>query len=477
MIVPVILAGGSGTRLWPLSRRLHPKQFFSLWGDRSLLQNTVARVSAMAGIGAPMVLCNDTHRFMVAEQLRAMGVVPEAIILEPAGRNTAPAIAAAAHLLTARGQDPTLLVLPSDHYIRDVGGFHQTVAAGRINAEAGRLITFGIVPDAPETGYGYIRKGEKIPGGRGAVAVACFVEKPDLETARGYLGSGDYCWNSGMFMFKASLYLSELKKQAPAIFERSLEAIRTGRKDMDFFRLDATAFEACPSDSIDYAVMEKTDKAVMLMLDAGWDDVGSWEALWQTGEKNTDRNILQGDVVVHDVRDSYINATSRLVAAVGLDAHVVVETADAVMIAPRQRTQEVKQLVEVLKSHGRAEVDMHRRRYRPWGVLDRILEAERFRVNRLTLRPGAVISRQQHFHRSEHWIVVQGAALVTLDDRTAVIHSDESVFIPVGMAHRIENPGQAPLEVIEVQTGSSLDDADTLRLDQKATGKGQGAGQ
>ena len=465
MIVPVILAGGSGTRLWPLSRQLHPKQFFSLWNDRSLLQDTVARVSDMADAGAPMVLCNETHRFMVAEQLRIMGVVPGDIILEPVGRNTAPAIAVAAHLLNEKGHDPTLLVLPSDHYIRDVEGFHQAVAAGHINAEAGRLITFGIAPNAPETGYGYIRKGGKIPGGHGAMAVARFVEKPDRETACGYLRSGNYCWNSGMFMFKASIYLGELKDKAPEIFHRSLEAMRAGHRDMDFFRLDAAAFETCPSDSIDYALMEKTAKAAMLMLDAGWDDVGSWEALWQVGDKDPARNILQGDVVVHDVSDSYINATSRLVAAVGLKHHVVVETADAVMITPRHRTQEVKQLVDVLKARGRQEIEVHRRRYRPWGVMERIVEAERFRVNRLTLRPGAGISLQQHFRRSEHWVVVQGTAQVSRGEERIVVRSDESVFIPVGMVHRIENPGSIPLEVIEVQTGACLDDADILRLD------------
>ena len=466
MIVPVILAGGSGTRLWPLSRGLHPKQFFSLWDDQSLLQNTVARIGDMDGAGAPMVLCNENHRFMVAEQLRAMGMVPGAIMLEPVGRNTAPAIAAAAHLLTARGQDPVLLVLPSDHFIRDVGRFRQVVAAGQSYAEAGRLITFGIVPGAPETGYGYIRKGPAITGGGGkAVTVARFVEKPDLATAQDYLASGDYCWNSGMFMFKASFYLGELKTHAPAIFDASLRAVQAGREDLDFFRLDAAAFESCPADSIDYAVMEKTGQAAMLMLDAGWNDVGSWEALWQMGDKDAERNILKGDVLVWDVRDSYINATSRLVAAVGLEQHVVVETADAVMISPRHRTQEVKQLVEALKAGGRAEAEVHRRRYRPWGVMERIVETDRFHVNRLTLRPGTGISRQKHFHRSEHWIVVQGTAMVTRNGGQAVVRTDESVFIPAGVVHRIENPGKIPLEVIEVQTGAYLDDADTVRLD------------
>ncbi len=465
MIVPVILAGGSGTRLWPLSRRLHPKQFFSLWNDQSLLQNTAARVASLADSGPPLVVCNESHRFMVAEQLRTLGVRPASIVLEPVGRNTAPAIAVAAHLLAAAGSDPILLVLPSDHFIRDLDAFHQAVEAGRACAECGHLITFGIVPHTPETGYGYIRKGAPIEG-LAAVRVDRFVEKPDLETARAYLASGQYCWNSGMFLFKASCLLAQLQIHAPEIFAAALRAIQAGRADLDFFRLDEESFRNCPSDSIDYALMEKTDRAAMLMLDAGWDDVGSWEALWQVGDKNPERNILRGDVLVHDVTDSYINATSRLVAAVGLESHVVVETADAVMISPRHRTQEVKQLVEALKREGRSEASVHRRRYRPWGVMEAIVEAQRFRVNRLTLRPGTGISRQKHFHRSEHWIVVQGTALVSRDDTQVVVRTDESVFIPAGVVHRIENPGQLPLEVIEVQTGDYLDDSDTIRLEE-----------
>ncbi len=473
-MLPLILAGGSGTRLWPLSRRLHPKQFFSLWGERSLLQNTVARVAGTGASAPPLILCNEAHRFMVAEQLRAMGVVPGAILLEPVGRNTAPAIAAAAHLVVARGEDPILLVLPSDHFIRRTDIFRRRVAAGRPLADQGHLITFGIVPGSPETGYGYLQKGAALDVAGEVMAVARFVEKPDLETARGYLASGDYYWNSGMFMFRASTFLHELKVQAPAIFEATARAVEAGRQDMDFFRLDRAAFASCPSDSIDYAVMEKTARAAMLVLDVGWDDVGSWEALWQVGEKDPARNILQGDVVVHDVADSYINATSRLVAAVGLKAHVVVETADAVMIAPRERTQEVKLLVDALKARGRREVAVHRRHYRPWGVLEGIVEADRFRVNRLTLRPGSAISRQQHFHRSEHWIVVQGTALVSRDQRRIVVRTDESVFIPAGVIHRMENPGRIPLEVIEVQTGSYLEDADTVRLDDEGCRDGGG---
>ncbi|HDI59315.1 MAG TPA: mannose-1-phosphate guanylyltransferase/mannose-6-phosphate isomerase [Desulfobacteraceae bacterium] len=469
MIVPVILAGGSGTRLWPLSRRLHPKQFFSLWDDRSLLQNTVERVRCLDPGARPLVLCNHDHRFMVAEQLRSLGVEAEAIVLEPVGRNTAPAIAAAAHLLAARGLDPILLVLPSDHFIRDVATFHRVVKAGCACAAQGHLITFGIVANAPETGYGYLRKGAPIHECADAFRVARFVEKPDLETARAYLASGDYFWNSGMFLFRASSYLEQLQRHAPQIFAAAREAVRAGRTDLDFFRLDPSAFQACPSDSIDYAVMEKTDRAAMLLLDAGWDDVGSWEALWQVGDKDGNRNILEGDVLVHQVTDSYINATSRLVAAVGLKGHVVVETADAVMISPRHCTQEVKRLVEILKGKGRAEADVHRRRYRPWGVLEVIVQAPRFRVNRLTLRPGAGISLQKHHRRCEHWIVVQGTARVTRDSRQLTVGTDESVFIPAGVVHRIENPEKIPLEVIEVQTGDDLGEGDTIRLEAPET--------
>jgi mannose-1-phosphate guanylyltransferase/mannose-6-phosphate isomerase len=367
--------------------------------------------------------------------------------------------------MTLRQTDPVLLVLPSDHFIRDPAAFHHTIHAGRAPAENGRLITFGIVPHAPETGYGYIRRGAPLEDGAEAFRVDRFVEKPDLETARGYLASGDYCWNSGMFMFKASCFLDQLLTHAPRIFHASRTAVQAGRSDLDFFRLHEASFSDSPADSIDYALMEKTDRAAMLMLDAGWDDVGSWEALWQVGAKDLDHNILRGDVLVHQVRDSYINATSRLVAAVGLEGHVVVETADAVMISPRHRTQEVKQLVDTLKNRGRDEVNRHRRRYRPWGVLEAIVEARRFHVNRLTLRPGAGISRQRHDRRCEHWIVVQGTALVTRDDRRIVVHTDESVFIPAGMVHRIENPGQTVLEVIEVQTGDHLNAADIVRLD------------
>jgi mannose-1-phosphate guanylyltransferase/mannose-6-phosphate isomerase len=464
MIVPVILAGGSGTRLWPLSRRLHPKQFFGLWDHRSLLQNTVERVRSLDNGTRPLVLCNHDHRFMVAEQLRSLEIEAEAIVLEPVGRNTAPAIAAAAHLLASRGLDPILLVLPSDHFIRDVETFHRVVETGRGCAGGDYLITFGIVPQAAETGYGYLRKGAPIEGCPDAYRVARFVEKPDLETARGYLASGDYFWNSGMFLFKSTTYLEHLRRHAPRIFSAAREAVQAGRTDLDFFRLDPSAFQACPSDSIDYAVMEKTDRAAMLMLDAGWDDVGSWEALWQVGDKDADRNILKGDVLVHQVSDSYINATSRLVAAVGLKGHVVVETADAVMISPRHCTQDVKRLVEILKEKGRPEADIHCRRYRPWGVLEVIVQTPRFHVNRLTLRPGAGISLQRHQRRAEHWIVVQGSARVTRDHRQLTLGTDESVFIPAGVVHRIQNPEKIPLEVIEVQTGDDLGDGDTIRL-------------
>jgi mannose-1-phosphate guanylyltransferase/mannose-6-phosphate isomerase len=471
MIIPVILAGGSGTRLWPLSRKMRPKQFIDLVDDHTLLQNTVLRLQGAADMAAPMILCNEGHRFMVAEQLRSIDIAPEAIILEPVGRNTAPALAVAALKATANGADPVLLILPADHFIRDLDLFHRTLTAGAELAEQGYLITFGIVPESPETGYGYIKKGGRIePAAAQAATPAIestgidkFVEKPDLETAREYVQSGNYCWNSGMFMFKASRVLAELEKFNPDIVAACRNALTKGVLDLDFLRLDPDSFAACPSDSIDYAIMEKTDNGAMIMFRAGWDDVGSWEALWQVGEKDPSGNITHGDVLTHDVDCSYINAGSRLVAAVGLKNHVVVETSDAVLISPRDRAQDVKHLVEKLKAAGRKEVNSHPKHYRPWGWTLRLVDTPDYRVNQIRIRPRKSITLQKHFNRAEHWIVVKGTALVKRGDEKLTLQADESTYITMGTEHRLENPGTVPLEIIEVQTGQFTEE-DIVRL-------------
>jgi mannose-1-phosphate guanylyltransferase/mannose-6-phosphate isomerase len=471
MITPVILAGGSGTRLWPLSRKLHPKQLIDLLDDHTLLQNTVIRLQGAADMTAPMILCNEDHRFMVAEQLRSIQTAPESIILEPVGRNTAPALAVAALKATADGADPVLLVLPADHFIRDLDLFHRTLSTGAGLAEQGYLLTFGIVPDSPKTGYGYIRKGGSLPSDSlqtGELAIEAsgidkFVEKPDLDTAIKYVSTGDYCWNSGMFMFKASRVLSELEKFNPDIVAACREALAKSVVDLDFLRLDPESFAACPSDSIDYAIMEKTSNGAMIMFRAGWDDVGSWEALWQIGKKDPSGNITHGDVLTHDVTDSYINAGSRLVAAVGLKNHIVVETSDAVLIAPRDRAQDVKHLVEKLKTANREEVISHRKHYRPWGWTQRLVDTAGYRVNQIRIRPGKSLSLQKHHNRAEHWIVVKGTALVTRKDEKFTLQADESAYIAMGLEHRLENPGKIPLEIIEVQSGQFIEE-DIIRL-------------
>jgi mannose-1-phosphate guanylyltransferase/mannose-6-phosphate isomerase len=471
MIVPVILAGGSGTRLWPLSRALHPKQLLRLVDQRTMLQNTVARLSGMSSVHPPIVICNDTHRFMVAEQLRAMAHPPAMIVLEPMGRNTAPAAAVAAMAAQTLVAEPLLLVLPADHHIDDIGLFHEALTAGAALARRRHLVTFGISPTAPETGYGYIQKGAPIQGyleGGAApetAAIRRFVEKPDLDTAQAYLSSGQYCWNSGMFMFTAEQYLAELKQFAPAMETACREAFTKGRKDLDFFRLDAPAFEACPSDSIDYAVMEKTDAGAMITFTAGWNDVGSWEALWQIGEKDAENNITRGDVLTHDVDHSYLNATSRLLAAVGLSRHVVVETPDAVMIAPRDRVQDVKALVSSLKQARRPETSAHRKTYRPWGWTDRLIDTPHYRVNHVRIHPGMRMSLQKHLKRAEHWVVVAGTVRVTSNGDAFHLQADQSTYISAGTIHRLENPGPEELEMIEIQTGRNIDDNDIIRID------------
>lgn len=478
MVIPVILSGGTGSRLWPLSRELYPKQLLPLVNDRTMLQNTVGRLLGIADILPPIVVCNEEHRFMVAEQMRLIGVSPSAIILEPVGRNTAPAVAIAALEVIGSGQDPIFLVLPADHVIQDEEAFRKTVGIGMPAAEEGRLVTFGIVPEGPETGYGYIKKGPEV-GGQGAVGnveayghtpfkvyeVEKFVEKPDIATARSYLESGDYFWNSGMFMFKATRYIKELEKFAPEILSACRKAHTEAGRDKDFVWLDSKAFSSCPSDSIDYAVMEKTSDAVIIPIDAGWSDVGSWSALWEIGEQDSNGNVIRGDVVSHDTRGCYVNAGSRLVATVGIENHVIVETPDAVLVAHKDHVQDVKAIVNQLNAQGRTEAIMHRKVFRPWGSYQSIDNADRFQVKRITVNPGASLSLQMHHHRAEHWIVVKGTARVTKGDESIMLSENQSTYIPLGITHRLENPGVIALELIEVQSGGYLGEDDIVRFD------------
>lgn len=468
MIVPVVLAGGSGTRLWPLSRKLFPKQLISLTHDSSMLQNTLRRTHGLAGAGDPLVICNEVHRFMVAEQMRRMDCSGR-IFLESAGRNTAPAIAVAALSQCETDPETILLVLPADHVISDGRVFHDTVLKGEELARSGALVTFGIVPDGPETGYGYIYAGPPLEEGglseTGARRIGRFVEKPDRSTAETYLASGDYLWNSGMFMFRADAVLAQLEQHAPEMVAACRQAVDKGEKDLDFFRLDAASFASAPSDSIDYAVMEKTDQGVVISMDAGWSDVGSWDALWKTGTKDEQNNVFKGDVVACDVHQSYIHAESRMVAAVGLENHVVVETKDAVLVAPRDRVQEVKAVVDTLKGEDREEISVHREVFRPWGSYETIDAGTRFQVKRITVKPGAKLSLQKHFHRAEHWTVVTGTAIITRDKEEIMLKENESVYIPLGAVHRMENPGKIPLELIEVQSGSYLGEDDIVRFE------------
>lgn len=458
-IVPVILSGGSGTRLWPLSREAYPKQFLPLVGGDTMLQATWKRVASIAG-AAPIVVANQEHRFMAAEQLRESKVIPQALILEPIGRNTAPAIAIAALQALASGDDALLLVLPSDHVVRNEPAFHAAVKQAAQAADAGKLVTFGIVPTAPETGYGYI----KAATGEGVRAVDRFVEKPDLATAEQYVASGEYFWNSGMFLFKASRYLKELELLQPAILAACRDALDKAARDTDFIRLDAEAFAASPNDSIDYAVMEKTVDAAVVPLDAEWNDVGAWSALWEVSDKDADGNACHGDVIALDCRNSYAYG-NRLIAMVGLEDIVVVETDDAVFVGHKDRVQDVKEIVGQIKREGRSEAAAHRKVYRPWGAYDSIDNGERFQVKRITVKPGATLSLQMHHHRAEHWIVVSGTAEVTRGDDVILLSENQSTYIPLGVTHRLKNPGKLPLELIEVQSGSYLGEDDIVRFE------------
>ena len=462
LLVPVILSGGAGTRLWPLSREMYPKQLLALTSKRTMLQDTATRLAGITGAEPPIVVCNEAHRFTVAEQIRALNMTASAILLEPAGRNTAPAVALAA--LKAREIHPeaTIVVAPADHVIRDVHAFQAAAKVAARLAQDGKFVTFGIVAHAPETGYGYIRRGE---GTGPAYPVAQFIEKPPLDVATQFVASGDYFWNSGMFVFKAGRYLTELAAFAPDILEASSAAFQAAKTDLDFVRIDKAAFEKCRSESIDYAVMEKTRDAVVLPLDAGWSDVGSWSSLFDALPADEEGNVLQGDVMVHDTHDCYVHSTSRLVAAVGLDDHIVVETKDAILVAPKDRVQDVKELVAMLKRSARSESSWHREVFRPWGSYDSIDNGERFQVKRLSVKPGGVLSLQMHHHRAEHWIVVQGTARVTCNEKTFLLSENESTYIPIGATHRIENPGKVPLHIVEVQSGSYLGEDDIVRFE------------
>lgn len=461
---PVLLSGGSGTRLWPLSREAYPKQFLPLVGEDTMLQATWRRVAPLADL-PPIVVANEDHRFLAAEQLRLAGVAHAPIVLEPVGRNTAPAIAAAAlQAMREQGEDPVLLVLPSDHVVRDEDAFRAAVRAALPAAQAGALVTFGVVPTAPETGFGYIQADRAAGANDGPRRVLRFVEKPDAVTAQGYLDVGGYVWNSGMFLFRASRYLEELERFRPDMLAAVRKALGEGTRDGDFIRLDRDAFAACPADSIDYAVMEKTDAAMVLPVDIGWNDVGSWSALWDVSGQDADGNAHHGDVIAIDSRNSYAYA-QRLVALVGVDDLVVVETDDAVLVARKDKVQQVKDVVARLKAEQRSHAVLHREVHRPWGSYDSVDVGERFQVKRIKVKPGARLSLQSHTRRAEHWIVVSGTARVTRDNDVFDLHANQSTYIPIGAKHRLENPGEDVLELIEVQSGDYLGEDDIVRYD------------
>ena len=468
-LVPVILCGGTGTRLWPLSRASYPKQYWPLagTGEDTLLQQTQQRLAGLPGLGAPLLICNEDHRFIVAEQLRQIGVEPQAILLEPVGRNTAPAVAVAALQATAHGEDPLLLVLAADHVIRDAATFRAAVAAGVPAAEAGQLVTFGIVPTAPETGYGYIEAAQSLLGANEPVPIARFVEKPDRATAEQFLATGRFTWNSGMFLFKASAILAELERLAPEVVSACRSSLEHDSADLDFLRLEREAFASCPSVALDVAVMERTDRGAVLPLEAGWSDVGSWSALWETADQDSDGNVLRGRVISEGSSNCYLRSEHRLVVGLGVEDLVVVETDDVVLVAHRDRAQEVKAIVGRLEREGAPESKAHRKIYRPWGSYDGVTEGERWQVKRIVVNPGASLSLQMHHHRAEHWIVVQGTAVVEKDGNLELVGENQSTYIPLGCRHRLSNPGKIPVELIEVQSGPYLGEDDIVRFEDR----------
>ena len=464
MIIPIIMAGGSGTRLWPLSRSLYPKQFLSLINENSLLQETLKRLDGLNCL-LPVIVSNNEHRFIVAEQLRQFGVDDFQIILEPVGRNTAPAVALAALKSLELHGDHHMLVLAADHAIQDIEAFHAAVLAAEQESVDNKLVTFGIVPTKPETGYGYIKKGEQVKNS--VFKVNSFVEKPDLETAKNYLEQKCYLWNSGMFMFKASVYLDELKKFRPDILAACKESLSSASTDLDFIRLNSDVFAECPDESIDYAVMEKTQDCVVIPLDADWSDIGSWTSLWEISEKDEHENVSHGDVINYNSRNNYIYSEGSLISTVGVNNLIIVQTKDALLVAQQDNVQDIKKIVEILKKQKRSEHISHREVYRPWGRYDSVERGDRYQVKRITVKPGECLSTQMHHHRAEHWVVVAGTAKVTCGERTFFVTENESTFIPIGTVHTLENPGKIPLEVIEIQSGVYLGDDDIVRLSDK----------
>lgn len=462
-IVPVILSGGSGSRLWPVSRAAFPKQFLTLAGSRTMIQETVARVSG-PGFAAPLLVSNREHRFLLAEQMRQIAIAPHAILLEPEGRNTAAAIAAAAAALAETDPEALMLVLPSDHVIDDVPAFHAAIGRALPHARAGKLALFGITPDHPATGYGYIRSGEAVAGGEGAFRVACFVEKPNLATAEAYLADGGYLWNSGMFLFRADALLAAMERFAPDVVAAASAAAAARKGDLDFELLDAAAFAAAPSVSIDVAVMEKTDAAVVVPAAIGWNDIGAWSALWDRAEKDADGNALIGDVMAEGVRNCYVRADGRLIAAVGVENLVIAETDDAILVAAKDKVQDVTRIAKRLAAAGRTEADQPPLVHRPWGTFKAVDSGDRFHVKEITVAPGRRLSVQRHRHRAEHWVVVEGTAKVLRGEETLWVYENQSVFIPIGAVHCLENPGKIPLRLIEVQSGAYLGEDDIERL-------------
>ncbi|QEM90878.1 mannose-1-phosphate guanylyltransferase/mannose-6-phosphate isomerase [Kosakonia radicincitans] len=464
MLLPVVMAGGTGSRLWPLSRELQPKQFLSFHQGGSMLQNTIIRLDGLA-VAAPLVICNEEHRFLVAEQLRQLNKLADNIILEPVGRNTAPAITLAALHAIAGGEDPILLVLAADHLIADSDAFRSVVNHAIPFAQHDKLVTFGIVPKQPETGYGYIQRGDvQQSDGSSAWKIKRFVEKPDRETAEKYLESGEYLWNSGMFMFRASVYLNEVSKFCPEILDVCQRSMAQSVNDLNFIKLNKDIFTECPSDSIDYAVMEHTESGIVAAMDAGWNDIGSWSALWETSSRDNAGNAMQGDVFIHNSHDCYIHSEDKLTAALGLQDLVIVNTKDALLVSDKNCTQDVKVVVDYLKKQSRSEYRLHPTRYQPWGHVESLIKEARYNVNRITLLPGGELSLQKHNYRVEHWVVLSGTALIRIDDEEQYLTENESVTVLPGQKHKIKNPKDMKLEILEIQFGSYLGEDDVQRI-------------